>query len=135
MKKRLGAFVLATVLAVPVMTFAADPLPAGFIAPSESKMTWNQAKTYCEQQGGRLPLIDGSDNIDTAKKDHSIDGFGAVGGPWPTDLPNGSYWTDTGDTLNPGHSWCAVHTGGDVSIYAFEKEGTHRAFCVPQANK
>jgi len=33
---------------------------AEFIAVSESNMTWADAKAWCEQQGGRLPLINGA---------------------------------------------------------------------------
>ena len=96
MQKILGVFVLATMLAVPAMASVTSQVPAGFIALSESYMTWADAKAYCQQRGGRLPLIDGSNSrANPFVMSGAIDGFGAVGARWPTGLPNGNYWTGT----------------------------------------
>lgn len=38
---------------------------AGFIALSESLMTWNDARAYCQQKGGRLPRINYSVVVQT----------------------------------------------------------------------
>ena len=58
-----------------------------FIALAESSMNWNDAKVWCEQQGGRLPRIENSDSW--ARQRHvndqvHIDGFGVQGRPWVT---------------------------------------------------
>ena len=96
MRKILGVFILATMLAVPAMASVTSQVPAGFIALSESYMTWADAKAYCQQRGGRLPLIDGSNSRSNPfVMSGAIDGFGAVGAHWPTGLPGGNYWTGT----------------------------------------
>jgi len=46
MKKILKLFVLAVMLAVPAMASAVDQLPKGFIAVSESRMNWADAKPF-----------------------------------------------------------------------------------------
>jgi hypothetical protein len=101
--KKILLFILAVMLAVPAMASAADQLPKGFIAVSEFEMTWSQAKAWCQQRGGRLPLIGGSGSLswdslgwdDDSRQGTPIDGFGTVGDPWPTGLPSVNYWTGT----------------------------------------
>ena len=117
MKKFFKVFVLATMLAVPVVADAASKLPAGIIALSDSSMTWADAKTWCQQRSGRLPFIGGGDSRpDVPPSGTPIDGFGTVDAPWPVGLPPGHYWTGTeyGDNRSsPRFSWF-VHGGGNV---------------------
>jgi len=70
---------------------------AGFIAKAPVKMTFDQAKSFCLSQGGRLPLFKQSDN--------SVEGFGIKGkSAWPSGLSeNDEFWT--GSTLNDGSTW------------------------------
>jgi len=118
-------------LGLPVMAEAASKLPAGFIAISESNMTWADAKNYCEQQGGKLPSINGLDpwnaggplrsrNNDTTQEAIPIDGFGANGAPWTGGLParlQGAtnlvyYWTGTTHhegAANRSNAWAVVY--------------------------
>ena len=106
--------------------------PAGFIALSASDMTWDEAKAYCQQQGGKLPLVGGSNSRDRAPKDTHIDGFGAVGAPWPSGMPREVFWTATANTSNPGYSWSAANTDGNISVFFFEqKDKACRAACIP----
>ena len=115
-------------LGFPVVVFAAENLPAGFIAISEEKMNWADAKAWCEQKGGRLPLINGaasqsSDQIinpGTAR----IDGFGQIDTknwttPWPSSLPLDYYWTGTEAGDSPGFSWGILERVGKVSVGNF----------------
>jgi len=93
---RLLVCTLIFALSLPAVAGAASDLPDGFIALSESYMTWDQAKTWCRQRGGRLPLLDGSNSrANPFVISGAIDGFGAVGARWPSGLPNGNYWTGT----------------------------------------
>lgn len=74
-----------------------DVLPTEFIALSESAMTWSDAVAYCQQQGGRLPLITSGTQIE---------GFGERGAPWPSSLPlDASYWTGTIRADYPDYTW------------------------------
>jgi len=75
---------------------------AGIIAVSDTKMTLADAQTFCQQKGGRVPLINGSDVFDGKYgpiKDFSKDGS------WPQGLPDANYWTGTvgpSDYVVPG---------------------------------
>jgi hypothetical protein len=114
---------------------------AGFIALSESTMTWADAKAYCRQQGGKLPLIGGSTSLySTPEEGTPIDGFGAMGGPWQCDLPADNwYWTGTEVNDLPGYSWIAGGGFGKVSVLGRATLGnrgglqsiSNRAACVP----
>ena len=137
MKKILKLFVLAVMLAVPAMASAADQLPKGFIAISESEMTWDQAKAWCQQRGGRLPLIGGSSSLATVPSGTPIDGFGSRGAPWPSGLPSDRYWTGTAGSDGSGEAWRAVDYGGNggnggkVYVFNDDQSGTCRVVCVP----
>ena len=114
-----------------VVAFAAEKLPAGFIAKSESPMTWAEAKTFCEKKDGRLPLVGGSGD-DSRKKGTPIDGFGAVGAPWPGDLAKGNYWTGTGATGGVRFSWAVSNSRTGIEILSSNQGGTNRVVCVPK---
>ena len=140
MKKILGVFVLSAMLAVPGMASAADPLPEGFIALSESKMNWADAKAFCEQQGGRLPLIDGNESLGEIPSGTTVDGFGIVVGAanstrWHTALPNGfrdSYWTGTART-DTDRMWTVVHQNSFFSTSPEHPTASSNwAICVPK---
>jgi len=133
--KILKLFVLAVMLAVPGMASAADKLPEGFSALSEDRMSWADAKAWCEQQGGRLPLIGGSESLgwDDAKKEGTpIDGFGTAGAPWPTGLPTAVRWTGTeGSGGYTGRSWVVHGSGGNVNVVNVPQSDRNRVVCVP----
>jgi len=112
-------------------------MPAGFIALSEDRMNWADAKAWCEQQGGRLPLIGGSESLgrdDAGRQGTPIDGFGAVRDPWPG-LPDGTYWTGT---ENPRHSvrgrpesWNVSPARGGVFVMGSQQITPSGVVCVP----
>ena len=84
---------------------AAEKLPSGFVAMSDDKMTWEEAKAFCAQKGGKLPLIGGSEGFGKEagydvrpKKGTRVDGIGDLGDPWPSKMPKGAYWTGTANT-------------------------------------
>ena len=141
MKNILGVFVLAGMLAVPVMASAADKLPEGFIAVSDTPMNWNDAVVWCKQQGRKLPRINNSDLLGTlsgeAKDGAKIDGFGtgfgAKGAPWPSGLPNTRYWTGTrsDDSSAPSFAWIVGPYDGKVYVYLDHQSNVHRVVCVP----
>ena len=75
-------------------------LPAGFIAIAPVAMTWDEARAYCRQRGGRLPLINNLASWDGENPPgiSSVDGFGVTPESfWPSGLPRGIYWTGTTD--------------------------------------
>jgi TPR repeat protein len=84
-----------------------------FIAVSSTTMNWSDAKAFCQQKGGRLPRMNNSDSWAWGNHDKitHIDGFGAPGALWPSDLPGGSYWAGTEDTDVSVLSWLVL--GGD----------------------
>ena len=131
MQKILGIFVLATMLAVPVVASAASQVPAGFIALSESPMNWADAKAFCQQKGGKLPLIGGSTKRGDAPKGTSIKGFGTVDGSWPDDLPDETYWIGTEHSSRPGDSWFVFALDGNVTAYNEDKSAAYLVACVP----
>jgi hypothetical protein len=131
---RLFVFSLtATCLFLPAVAGAADSLPAGFIASAPDKMTWSDAKAYCASRGGKLPLVGGSDSLlrDAIKKGTSIDGFGAVGAPGPSGLPNDEYWTGTEGADRPGRAWTASGGFGNTRLSNADQGSTRRVVCVP----
>ena len=103
---------------------------AGFIASSDSSMAWPEAKKYCQQQGGRLPLIDDSESLRSVSNGAQIEGFGPVGEHWPSCLDRGSYWTDTQVDFYPSKSWIVYVLGNSWSVGAANKSGSYRVVCV-----
>jgi len=90
---------------------AAAPKQA-FIAVSDISMNWAAAKAWCEQRGGRLPLINGAVSLTwnqiTGPRTALIDGFGQINTgpssdwttPWEsTGLPLDLFWSGTGHRL------------------------------------
>ena len=144
MKTILGVLVFAMMLAVPAMVSAGE-LPAGFIAVSEGDMTLDKAKAYCQQQGGRLPLVNGAASQSWGQiskpKTAIVDGFGQITTgvneldwttPWPSGLPSDYYWTGTRHTDRPGHSWLVSDVGGSVNVGGTRQDDpSRRVICVP----
>jgi len=129
MNKITGVFLLAVMLAVPTMAFAASEVPPGFIAVSESRMNWADATAWCATHGGRLPRINNSDSWNYEGK-ATIEGFGTQGSPsWPPGLPGGFYWTGTVDTAPPGLS-LFVYNIGDYVYVARQHGNLILAACV-----
>jgi hypothetical protein len=101
-----------------------------FSAASESPMNLAEAKDYCQQQGGRLPLINGASYLPWAQiinpKSAFIDGIGQIttgrnrpadwATPWPAGLPGDGYWTGTENGTEHGYSYCVYDEGGVVSL-------------------
>ena len=135
MKKLLGLFVLATMLAVPAMASAADKLPAGFIALAEKEMSWADAKAFCKEKGGKLPLIGGSESRGDLPTSEPIDGFGSRGAPWPAGLPTDNYWTGTVVSGNSGDSWAILEFRGNVGVDGGTQNATLGVACVPLSVK
>jgi len=109
-----------------------DALPPGFIALSEARMNWADAKAFCQQQGGKLPRINDRDSWDGSDS-AVIDAFGTLGAKWPAELPKAYYWAGTEYSDRPNYSWGirAVRDGviGVISAYA---HGTNiHVICVP----
>ena len=102
-----------------------------FIAISDSRMTWADAKAYCQQKGGRLPLIGGSSSLSSVPKGAPLDGFGTEGGPIPTGLPGGTYWTGTEGGAGPRYSWFVFEGGGKVGVNSGHQSYGLRVVCVP----
>ena len=131
---RLFVFTLIFAVGLPAVAYAEVKLPPGFIAVSDTRMNWYDAKAFCEQQGGRLPRINGTDSWD-GKGEATIDGFGVMGAPWPSGLPNGIHWTGTEVTDGPGNSWHVgdrVARGGHVGGSYDCKSIPRRVVCVPK---
>ena len=134
MKRIIGllALIFTLCLSLPAMADTADSLPAGFIAIAPGEMSWNDAKAFCQQQGGRLPLIGGSNSLGSVSKGTLIDGFGTVSGPWPAGLPSNGCWADTENSNLPSYSWIVVKDyGGSVNVGNSYQSYTYRAVCVP----
>ena len=124
-------FALIFSLSLPSGADAASDLPAGFVALSESRMTWDEANAFCKQQKGKLPLINNAptekDNYNIER--HSIDGFGKYGSPWPSGLDEGDYWTGT-DEGQANKVWHVYAYGGKVDLGGGGPWETYRALCV-----
>jgi len=123
---------------------AKPSLPYGFIALAPKAMTWGDAKAYCEHQGGRLPLINGSTSWGSCVSllsfrsssgfysSGSVDGFGAIGRPWPSGLPSDTYWSGTVCPDIRGNSWVIDVNNNNVNVIIdapYYEE--HRVICVP----
>lgn len=126
---RVAALLIMCAFIFPAAAFAAEKLPAGFIAVSEKGMEWDKAKAFCEQKGGKLPLINGIASSKSIPKGAAIDGFGTGGGPWPEGLPAGIYWLGT--EHSPRNSW-AIGGGKKSRVDYAGQSGDHRAACVPK---
>jgi len=135
---RLLVFTFIFSLSLPAVADAATK-GAGFIALSEDRMSWPDAKAWCEQQGGKLPLINGATSLTRRQIADSgtvlIDGFGQINTrgwntPWPSSLSSGFYWTGTEDTDSPGLSW---FVGGvvRVNLGGTYQNNDRRVACVP----
>jgi hypothetical protein len=111
-----------------------QPLPQGCIALSESKMTWAEAKAFCQQQGGKLPRINNLEAWDGSNPPRDtilIDGFGAYGAPWPSGLLHyACFLTETAHPAIPGYSWLICNNFGNVGVLAYQRR-TYRIVCVP----
>ena len=103
-----------------------------FLALSESGMTWANAQAYCQQQGGRLPLINNSSSWGRATLDNiTIDGFGALGDPWPSELQSAHYWTGTYYSVPADDLVVVVNRDGTVFIAVDRQRTLNRVVCVP----
>jgi hypothetical protein len=111
---------------------------AGFIALSEHTMPLADAKTYCEQQGGRLPRINNSSSWNGSGI-VPIDGIGSgdVGfrarNPGLAGLPNALYWTGTED--GRGGQWIIDHKrvgGTNITLSRSRQDNKNRVICVPK---
>ena len=112
---------------------AAQQSTGEFIAMSEVKMSWPDAKAWCEQQGGRLPLIGGDESSAAAPKGIPIDGFGSNLGPWPSNLPGDNYWTGTESLLSTRFnvSWAVDKQGNMIRAHTiFEQRSKLGVVCV-----
>ena len=136
---RLLVFTIIFALALPAVADAfldtiKDALKiTRIIAVSESGMTWDEAISFCQQKGGRLPLVGGENH--TCKHFPSgtaIDGLGTIGGRWPANLPSDPYWTATHCGGNKEYSWFITDNGGNIAANYYTKNGSYgRVVCVP----
>jgi len=108
------------------------------IAQADEPMTWADAKAWCEQKGGRLPRVEGSDSWAWADREKvtRIDGFGVPGAPWPSNLPGVTHWsgTEASDPDRPNRAWVirVPGAGGNVVNGVIDWQTTlHRVICVP----
>ena len=130
----LALFVIVTIPAVPAATFAAEKLPPGFIALSEFSMDWASAKGFCQQKGGKLPLVANSTSVGKIPRTPTIDGFGTSGAPWPSGLPSGVYWTNAEYAHDPGYSWLVYDLDGKIIVTYPDyrnRSNDNRVVCVP----
>ena len=127
----------------PKVTASVD-VRSAFIALSEQPMNWADAKAWCEQRGGRLPLFNGAasqtwDQI-VDPRTALIDGFGQINTgqsgtdwttPWPSGLPLGPYWTGTVYTDRSGRSWFVIDVVGIVNVLTDVQSRQLLVVCVP----
>jgi hypothetical protein len=125
----------------------------GFIAVSESPLRWADAKAWCEQQDGRLPLLNGAASLTRNQirdpKTVRIDGIGQINTgpgdgynfadfttPWPSDILPGPnlrlYWTGTEDSENSGVFWHFGQQKDLVLVNRQSQSDNARAACVPK---
>ena len=112
---------------------ASDNLPAGFIAVSDSDMTFTEAVAFCKEKGGKLPRINNSNSWDgknPPEKGVPVEGFGKGYGPWPKDLRRDYYWT--GQTAAFENAYHIRSGGGDgfVILGPAQQRNKFRAACV-----
>jgi len=104
---------------------------AKVIAQPESRMSWSDAKAYCQRQGGRLPRINNSNSWASANWDKiaHIEAFGAPGDPWPSGLSSDVFWTGT--ESGTGDSWFVNGLVLEkVLVYTGSQNITNRVVCV-----
>ena len=98
-------------------------------------MNWNAAKSWCSSQGGRLPLIDNRASIDSREyplTGKSVEGFGAVGGAWPSGFFP-IYWAGTAVANDASSSWIISNFGaGVIDALTGPHSNVIRVGCVPQ---
>ena len=110
-------------------------VPAGFIAMPESPMNWTDAKAFCKEKGGRLPLLGGAESragSDWPPSKTPIDGFGTLGSAWPAGLPNVNHWTGTVDSGHPDRAWDVYNFDGTVDANNDLQNASRRVVCVQQ---
>jgi len=126
---------MLVVFGLPAAALSAEPgLPAGFIAMSDSEMTWADAKAWCQQQGGKLPRFDNRDSLKLGEKVNQIDGFGASSSSWPQAFPGDTYyWTGTILPGNQEIAWVVLGKDGKVVGYLHPRNNiaSARVVCVP----
>ena len=146
MKRVLITLLLAYLMGLPTVVGAAEEAwkSAGFNALSESPMNWDQAKNFCQQHDGRLPLVGGGERLGGIRPTRGtpIDGFGAEDAPWPNGLPFDRYLTGTVHSSDPNNSWyvssdnastvSAGASGGKVTAGTTLQGYTRRVVCVPR---
>jgi alpha-tubulin suppressor-like RCC1 family protein/putative hemolysin len=115
----------------------AKPKKLRFIAIAESPMAWADAKAYCQQRGGRLPLIDGG-TTGPYKIAHSSATASSL--DWLIVLPFGEYWTGTesSDVLGDSRlvSFHRGHTFGPrIHVRNAEQTYASRVVCLPPMTK
>ena len=124
-------------------SMARADLPDGVIALSDDKVTFSEAKKFCRQQKGRLPLVNNTDFLegysDENKEQVTIGGFSNIGAPWPAGLPDEFFWTGTqGAKDNPNLVYLVSSGDGLVRADIFYDinylELTAFAACVPSGN-
>jgi hypothetical protein len=101
-------------------------------------MNWFEGNAYCAFHGGRLPRI-GTPPDDPKPipigLGVAIEGFGAVGGSWPSHLPGGvwpQYWSGTKlSPTNLGMSWAVGELLNVVFVDVLVESEKVRVACVP----
>jgi hypothetical protein len=99
-------------------------LPPGFLAVAADTMIWGDADSFCTNQGGSLPSVAGLTIGDT------VDGFGSIGGSWPSGLPSGSgvhYWSGTAS----GGGYYYIWNSNGVQATSASVNNLKGAACVP----
>jgi len=110
------------------------PAKIKIIAESTSWMNTTDAKAFCQRHGGRLPRINGRDSLAWKDRDEIvyIEGFGALGDPWPSEsLHTVYYWTGTEDTNQPGNLWVVFVDKGRVNVFNRTNHRINSVVCVP----
>ena len=131
MKRRLPVIVLIISFVLPVAALAADQVPPGFIAISDGKMTYYDAKKFCEDKGGRLPYVGGgSAALKKTPKGTSIEVFGAVGSQWPASVPKADYWTGTDNASGPRSGYVITTSRLGVDAMGSHRSGEARTLCI-----
>ncbi len=107
-------------------------MPSGFVALNADKVTWAEAKIFCEQNNGKLPRIQNSEAMSWSDRRDvkHIDGFTAPDAKWPAGLRNAEYWTATFDTRSAGDVWTVKGTGGYVTLETARQTVKRCVICV-----
>ncbi len=132
-------FVFMFSLLIPVAAFAAGA--EGFLTATPKKtLRWEDAKNFCESNGGRLPLVNETDKVAKLTVGTPVEGFGAYGDTWPTEVPKATYWTGTtASAANVDAAWVVYVRGNKISLRGGPSDGgydnkknTNRVLCVPK---